>query len=54
MAAESGIEERLLKKEEKYYFPNCPGCKAEQRRQSQTGLSYIDLFRVWIVVLVNG
>lgn len=46
------LRESLLIKEELY--PNCPGCKVEQYKDSQRGYPIRDLIRVWIVVLASG
>ncbi|XP_021801612.1 protein ZINC INDUCED FACILITATOR 1-like isoform X3 [Prunus avium] len=46
MAEES--REALLKK---VYYENCPGCKVEQRKESQRGLPIKMLVSIWLVVL---
>ncbi|GMN59282.1 hypothetical protein TIFTF001_028356 [Ficus carica] len=51
MAEDSETQEPLLEKTK--YFPDCPGCKVEQYKDSQTGFPFLDIFRIWIIVIAN-
>ncbi|XP_059312332.1 protein ZINC INDUCED FACILITATOR-LIKE 1-like isoform X3 [Lycium ferocissimum] len=50
MASED-IKETLLNKKEQHYYENCPGCKVELHKASQTGLPIKELFTMWFIVL---
>lgn len=52
MAEDSETQEPLLEKTK--YFPDCPGCKVEQYKDSQTGFPFVDIFRIWIIVISNA
>ncbi|XP_057453480.1 protein ZINC INDUCED FACILITATOR-LIKE 1-like isoform X2 [Lotus japonicus] len=43
------IEEPLLEK--KYYYKDCPGCKVDQAKELNQGVSIINLLIIWMVVL---
>ncbi|KAF5187305.1 Zinc induced facilitator-like 1-like [Thalictrum thalictroides] len=43
--------EPLLKKSNKVYYENCPGCKVDQRKDTYEGIPIKEFFYVWIVVL---
>ncbi|KAJ0526187.1 hypothetical protein HanRHA438_Chr09g0401971 [Helianthus annuus] len=45
------LKDELL---EQVYHENCPGCKVERQKQTQTGLPIIQLVYIWIVVLCVG
>ncbi|KAJ6332255.1 hypothetical protein OIU76_010609 [Salix suchowensis] len=47
--AENGTGESLLKKNK--YYKDCPGCKIEQYKETNTGVPFRHLLYVWIVVL---
>ncbi|XP_060218275.1 protein ZINC INDUCED FACILITATOR-LIKE 1-like [Lycium barbarum] len=49
--ASEGMKETLLNKKEQYYYENCPGCKVELHKASQTGLPIKELFTMWFIVL---
>ena len=52
MASEEADHDiELIKKK---FDPDCPGCKAEQYRDSQRGFPIRDILRVWFIVLCNG
>ncbi|KAB5551625.1 hypothetical protein DKX38_008936 [Salix brachista] len=50
--AENGIGESLLRKNE--YYKDCPGCKIEHYKETNTGVPFKHLLYVWIVVLCAG
>ncbi|XP_026414233.1 protein ZINC INDUCED FACILITATOR-LIKE 1-like [Papaver somniferum] len=50
MENDNDHREALLKKN-KVYYENCPGCKVDYRKDTQTGIPYKEFFFVWIVVL---
>ncbi|XP_031103396.1 protein ZINC INDUCED FACILITATOR-LIKE 1-like [Ipomoea triloba] len=56
MASKSGSEykEALLKKEEKCYYENCPGCKVEQQKELHTGVPIKMLLSIWVIVLCTA
>nr|GMD45096.1 protein ZINC INDUCED FACILITATOR-LIKE 1-like [Ipomoea batatas] len=56
MASKSGSEykEALLKKEEKCYYENCPGCKVEQQKELHTGIPIKMLLSIWVIVLCTA
>jgi len=37
--------------EKKQYYEDCPGCKVEQAKELNQGLSIINLVIIWMVVL---
>jgi hypothetical protein len=43
------LKESLLKK--KQYYKDCPGCKVEQEKELNQGVSIIKLLIIWMVVL---
>lgn len=47
--AENGIGESLLRKNK--YYEDCPGCKIELSKETNTGVPFKYLLYVWIVVL---
>ncbi|KAK2368100.1 protein ZINC INDUCED FACILITATOR-LIKE [Trifolium repens] len=47
------MKEPLLEK--KQYYKDCPGCKVEQEKELNQGVSIIKLLIIWMVVLsANG
>lgn len=54
MAEDHEYRESLLRKEEEYYYPNCPGCKVERYKDLQKAFPVRDLFRIWVIVLATG
>ncbi|KAJ6864163.1 hypothetical protein NC651_034869 [Populus alba x Populus x berolinensis] len=50
--AENGIGESLLRKNK--YYEDCPGCKIELSKETNTGVPFKYLLYVWIVVLCAG
>ncbi|KAA8519302.1 hypothetical protein F0562_013558 [Nyssa sinensis] len=44
-------KEPLLKKD---YYENCPGCKVEQGKETQSGLPIKELVSIWVVVLCTA
>ncbi|KAM3378433.1 protein ZINC INDUCED FACILITATOR-LIKE 1 [Capsicum galapagoense] len=51
MAGEEVKETLLNKREEKYYYENCPGCKVDLHKAGQTGFPIKELLSIWVVVL---
>ncbi|KAH8485919.1 hypothetical protein H0E87_027383 [Populus deltoides] len=49
---ENGIGESLLRKNK--YYEDCPGCKIELSKETNTGVPFKYLLYVWIVVLCAG
>ncbi|XP_045800508.1 protein ZINC INDUCED FACILITATOR-LIKE 1-like [Trifolium pratense] len=49
--SEEHIREPLLEK--KQYYRDCPGCKVEQSKELNQGLSITNLFIIWAVVLCS-
>jgi hypothetical protein len=43
------MKEPLLEK--KQYYKDCPGCKVEQEKELNQGVSIIKLLIIWMVVL---
>jgi len=37
--------------EKKQYYEDCPGCKVEQAKELNQGLSIINIVIIWMVVL---
>jgi hypothetical protein len=50
--SENGIGESLLKKNK--YHEDCPGCKIEHFKETNTGVPFKHLLYVGIVVLCAG
>lgn len=48
--AEEENRESLLKE---YYYPDCPGCKVEQRKASQQGFPFRDVLNIWFIVVAS-
>ncbi|PHU09836.1 putative peptide/nitrate transporter [Capsicum chinense] len=51
MAGEEVKETLLNKREEQYYYDNCPGCKVDLHKAGQTGFPIKELLSIWVVVL---
>ncbi|KAM3218819.1 protein ZINC INDUCED FACILITATOR-LIKE 1 [Capsicum annuum] len=51
MAGEAVKETLLNKREEQYYYENCPGCKVDLHKAGQTGFPIKELLSIWVVVL---
>ncbi|PHT40999.1 putative peptide/nitrate transporter [Capsicum baccatum] len=51
MAGEEVKETLLNKREEQYYYENCPGCKVDLHKAGQTGFPIKELLSIWVVVL---
>nr|GMD40223.1 protein ZINC INDUCED FACILITATOR-LIKE 1-like isoform X1 [Ipomoea batatas] len=43
-----------MKKEEKCYYENCPGCKVEQQKELHTGIPIKMLLSIWVIVLCTA
>ncbi|KAF3664110.1 Protein ZINC INDUCED FACILITATOR 1 [Capsicum annuum] len=54
MAGEAVKETLLNKREEQYYYENCPGCKVDLHKAGQTGFPIKELLSIWVVVLGTG
>ncbi|CAM8933038.1 unnamed protein product [Rhodiola kirilowii] len=54
MEEEDSSRVPLLLNKNNQYYENCPGCKVELLKQTQTGLPIRELFSIWIVVLCTA
>jgi hypothetical protein len=51
--SEEHMREPLLEKK-KHYKDDCPGCKVEQSKELNQGISITNLFIIWMVVLCSS
>ena len=55
MAANDGEgSSPLLTKKEHRYYPGCPGCDHDRRKELQTGMPYKEFLYVWMICLTTG
>jgi hypothetical protein len=50
--SEEHMREPLLEK--KQFYKDCPGCKVEQSKELNQGISITNLFIIWMVVLCSS
>ncbi|CAM0874381.1 unnamed protein product [Alopecurus aequalis] len=55
MAANEGEgSSPLLTKKEHQYYPGCPGCDHDRRKELQTGMPYKEFLYVWMICLTTA